>query len=251
MDEARKLTLALDTSMPTSSAALLDGADILASRTWEAGRRHSMHLEPNVRAAIGAELEHVGVVAVAAGPGGFSSLRASMAFAKGLCSALNIGFISVSTPLALAHSSPAGAESVLTLILDGSGQYFMQSFERRRIPHPSPLPEGEGTRSSSIEAAGECKLVGDAALHEALSGPVFVAGYVSEGDLDRMRESSKWPVEFGVELSMTGLARFVGLAAHANSQQARPMNAMNAMNAVPQYMRDAGITAPVRGWGKA
>ncbi len=245
MDEARKLTLALDTSMPTSSAALLNGADVIANRTWQAGRRHSMYLERNVRAALAAELDHVGIVAVASGPGGFSSLRASMAFAKGLCGALDTGFVSVSTPLALAYSSPADARSILTLVPAGSGQYFMQAFERRR--GPQPLPGRDGIVGGLIKAVGECKLVPQTALHEGLTGPVYVAGGVNPDDLDSLREASNWPVEFGVQLIATGLARFVGLAAYADPEQAAPISAMTA---VPQYMRGAGITAPVRGWAR-
>ena len=132
MDEVRRLILALDTSMPISSAALLDGISVVNSSVWRADRRHSMHLEPNVRAVVGAELDHVGTVAVAAGPGGFSSLRTSMAFAKGLCVALRVRLNSVSSSLALAYSAPVSAEWIISLIPTVRDHYFAQIFRRRK-----------------------------------------------------------------------------------------------------------------------
>ena len=246
MDNTRTLTLALDTSMVVSSAALLDGADVIAAGTWRAGRKHSMYLEPNVREVTDGKLDRVGIVAVASGPGGFSSLRTSMAFAKGLSSALDIGFAAVPTPLALAYSSPAGAESILTLIPAGAGQYFAQAFERRDAC--TRLSAEEGVQRGPFEAKGDCLLVHNTALHEIISGPVFVAGCVSGEDLDRMRETSSWPVEFDAGLTETGLAEFVGLAARHASEPARPVDAITA---IPQYLRGAGTTVPARGWARA
>ena len=246
MDNARTLTLALDTSMAVSSAALLDSAEVLAARGWRAGRKHSVYLEPNVREVTKGKLERVGTVAVAAGPGGFSSLRTSMAFAKGLCSALGLGFAAVPTPVALAYSSPADVKSMLTLIPAGSGRYFAQTFERARSS--DQFLEVSGARRTLPEAKGDCIVVNAEALHEIISGPVFVAGNVSEEDLDRMRESSSWPIEFDAGLIESGLARFVGLAAYHDSDPVRPTNAITA---VPQYMRGAGITVPERGWARA
>ena len=263
MNEDRELVLALDTSLETSSAALLYRTDVLRSSEWVAGRKHSMHLEPNVRAVVGTELGNIGIVAVAAGPGGFSSLRTSMAFAKGLCSALKIGFISVSPHLALAYSSQPDRTSILTLIPAATGQYFTQTFERLDRPHPNPLPEGDGIRDGSlvepltemeathpgsIEAVSECRLVPTEALHELISGPVFVAGNVSEQDLKLVRDASEWPIEIGAEVSDIGLARYVGLAGRENPGLA---GSTTAIAAVPTYMRSAGVTAPVRGWARA
>ena len=245
MDNTRTLTLALDTSMEVSSAALLDGANVIAARTWRAGRKHSIHLEPNVRAVTDGNLERVGTVAVASGPGGFSSLRTSMAFAKGLSSALDIGFVAAPTPLALAYSAPADAESILTLIPAGAGRYFAQAFERRG--GCGRLRDDE-VRPGLFEANGDCLVVGNMALPEIISGPVFVAGCINEEDLDRMRETSSWPVEFDAELTETGLAEFVGLAARHTSEPARPVDAITA---IPQYMRGAGTTIPARGWARA
>ena len=246
MDNNRTLTLALDTSLAVSSAALLDGPDVIASRTWRAGRKHSIYLEPNVREVADGKLERVGIVAVAAGPGGFSSLRTSMAFAKGLSSALDIGFAAVPTPVALAYSSPPDAESILTLIPAGAGRYFAQAFERGHSR--SCFPQQEEVGLAPVQATGDCLVVRNTALHEIISGPVFVAGCVGVEDLDRMRETSSWPVEFDAGLTESGLARFVGLAARHNSEPTRPVDAITA---VPQYMRGAGTTVPARGWARA
>ena len=246
MDNARTLTLALDTSMAVSSAALLYGAEVLASRAWRAGRKHSVHLEPNVRDVIEDKLERVGTVAVAAGPGGFSSLRTSMALAKGLCSALGLGLAAIPTPVALAYSSPADAKFILTLIPAGSGRYFAQTFER--VPPGDQLFGGSVKRSTLPEATGDCFVVNAEALHEIISGPVFVAGNLSEEDLGRMRETSSWPIQFDAGLIESGLARYVGLAEYDDSEPARPANAITA---IPQYMRGAGITVPARGWARA
>ena len=169
-----------------------------------------------------------------------------MAFAKGLYSALNIGFAAVSTPTALAYSSPVDAESILTVIPAGVGRYFAQTFERGGSY--TDTAEHEGGRCDLPEATSECSVVSNTALHEIISGPVFVVGPVSEEDLDRMRETSSWQIDFDAGLTEDGLARFVGLAAYHDVEPARPANAISA---VPQYMRGAGTTVPARGWARA
>ena len=233
MDDERDLILALDTSMATCSAALVMGDEIIRARTWRAGRRHSAHLEPNVRSLLGEDLGRLGMVAVSAGPGGFSSLRTSMAFAKGLCLALDVKFVDVPTSLALAYSAPADAKSLVTLIATGDDGYYAQSFQRR------------GER---VEAQGACELLQPADIHRLAGAGTMLVGELRETDIARIRELSGADIQHHSLPLEDGLAPLVGMAATAllGETQVRDL-----IRAVPIYVRGADITSPAQGWGRA
>jgi tRNA threonylcarbamoyl adenosine modification protein YeaZ len=87
------LTLALDTSTPAITVAVLDGVVALAEATTEVGNQHGEALAP----AISALLDHAGVrpddlsaVAVGLGPGPFTGLRVGIMTAAALADALAI-----------------------------------------------------------------------------------------------------------------------------------------------------------------
>ena len=233
MDDKRDLILALDTSMATCSAALVMGDEILRARAWRADRRHSAHLEPNVRSLLGDDLGSVGVVAVSAGPGGFSSLRTSMAFAKGLCLALGLKFVAVPASLALAYSAPADAKSLLTLIATGNDGYYVQSFQRR------------GDR---VEAQGACELLRPADIHHLAGARTTLVGDVRETDIARIRELSGAEIKHHSPPLEDGLAPLVGRAA---TDLLGENEVRDLIGAVPIYVRGADITSPAHGWGRA
>ena len=81
------MILALESSATACSVTLTRDGNILAQAFQHSGLTHSRTLLPmvdNVLNSCGESMEHVDVVAVAAGPGSFTGLRIGVATAKGL-----------------------------------------------------------------------------------------------------------------------------------------------------------------------
>ena len=81
------MILALESSATACSVALTRDGSVLAQAFQHSGLTHSRTLLPmvdNVLNSCGESMEHVNVVAVAAGPGSFTGLRIGVATAKGL-----------------------------------------------------------------------------------------------------------------------------------------------------------------------
>jgi tRNA threonylcarbamoyl adenosine modification protein YeaZ len=94
------MELAIDTSSNIVSVALSHKGEILASLKWQTTQNHTIELLPNLVCLleqVNVELDSIGAIIVAKGPGSFNGLRVGISTAKGLASALNIPLLGVST----------------------------------------------------------------------------------------------------------------------------------------------------------
>jgi tRNA threonylcarbamoyladenosine biosynthesis protein TsaB len=97
--------LVLDASGPLATATLFDGDTVLDARSETGGRGPAAVVPVLVRDVL-AEHGMPDAVAVVAGPGGFTGLRATLALAAGLADGRGIPAIAVSVPEALALGQP-------------------------------------------------------------------------------------------------------------------------------------------------
>jgi tRNA threonylcarbamoyladenosine biosynthesis protein TsaB len=98
--------IGIDTSAKTGSVALCDGDALLAELTLEMERSHSERLMPaldEILRLVGWDLQEVGLMTVALGPGSFTGLRVGVTTAKSLAFGLGIPAVGVSTFDAIAH----------------------------------------------------------------------------------------------------------------------------------------------------
>jgi tRNA threonylcarbamoyladenosine biosynthesis protein TsaB len=107
------LLLSLETSSPVCSVALhrLDGGALIGQSELRLDKSHSTHLTVLIEqllANTGHTLADLGAVAVSDGPGSYTGLRIGGAAAKGLCFALDIPLVAVSTLQALVAQVAAG-----------------------------------------------------------------------------------------------------------------------------------------------
>lgn len=105
--------LSLETSSPVCSVALheLTSGKLLGQSELRLEKSHSSHLSVLVSQLLentGHALADVGAVAVSDGPGSYTGLRIGAAAAKGLCYALDIPLLAISTLRSLAHQAAAG-----------------------------------------------------------------------------------------------------------------------------------------------
>ncbi|MCC2546204.1 tRNA (adenosine(37)-N6)-threonylcarbamoyltransferase complex dimerization subunit type 1 TsaB [Hymenobacter sp. BT175] len=100
------LILSLETSSPVCSVALHRDGKLLGQSELRLEKSHSTHLSVLVEQLL-ANTQHgladLAAVAVSDGPGSYTGLRIGAAAAKGLCFALNIPLLAISTLQALAY----------------------------------------------------------------------------------------------------------------------------------------------------
>ncbi len=99
--------LALDTSGPVCSVALLDEAGLCYEARAVNKLTHSRNLLPMVEEALdkgGKTMADISLVAAVVGPGSFTGVRIGVATAQGLARARGIGCLPVNALEAMAHS---------------------------------------------------------------------------------------------------------------------------------------------------
>jgi tRNA threonylcarbamoyladenosine biosynthesis protein TsaB len=94
------MILAIDSSTQWIGIALLQDSQILYEKIWRTNRRHTVELAPAIQTALnesGNQVVNLQAVAVAIGPGSFTSLRIGLAIAKGLSLSLHIPVVGIPT----------------------------------------------------------------------------------------------------------------------------------------------------------
>ena len=102
------LILHLETSTEVCSVCLSKGMEVLSLQESSENFTHSSILTTLIHRVMdtaGKELKDLDAVSLSIGPGSYTSLRIGSATAKGICYALNIPLIGISTLYALAHAT--------------------------------------------------------------------------------------------------------------------------------------------------
>ena len=126
------LMLALESSAKAASAAVFRDEKLLGITMENSGLTHSRTLLPMAEELLrnlDLSVRDLDQVAVAHGPGSFTGLRIGMAEAKGLCWALQIPAIGVSTLEAMAFGGPDMDGAMLCCAMDARrGQVYNALF---------------------------------------------------------------------------------------------------------------------------
>lgn len=125
------MILALDSATRHLGLAVLSNDTILAEQYWPAGRRQTEQLAPAI-ARLMDDLDltpaDIQAIAIAIGPGSFSGLRTSLAWAKGFALAQQCALIGVPTLDILAHAQPAFDGQLVCLIQAGRGRIAARTY---------------------------------------------------------------------------------------------------------------------------
>ena len=120
------MILAIDTSTQWMGISLFDGCLILYEKVWKTNRRHTVELSPAIANALldtGRERKDLKGVAVALGPGSFTSLRIGLAVAKGFSLSLHIPLIGVPSLNITARGIPSQDIDLICLLRAGRGRF--------------------------------------------------------------------------------------------------------------------------------
>lgn len=162
------MLLAIDTSTSWISLALYDGAFVQYEITWQSQHHHTVELAPALEqlfAHTGAQPADLTGLAVAIGPGSFTSLRIGLAAAKGMALGLKIPITGVPSLDIIAAAQPLDEKPLLAILQAG----------RSRLAYVTYLVEGDAWKPQHEPAA-----IDASDLVKTISTPTLLAGELSE-----------------------------------------------------------------------
>ncbi len=131
------MLLSIDTSTRYAGVALSDEERVVSCLLWYSKVNHTAELMP----AVAQALEHHGIparelegVAVALGPGGFSSLRVGLSVAKGLSAASGLPLVGVRTLELEAHPYLETGVAVCAMLDAGRSEVATARFDSQGHP---------------------------------------------------------------------------------------------------------------------
>ncbi len=140
------LVLAVDTTTPSGSVALLEDETLLGEVNVESAATHSARLLRAVDFLVGAHgrsVRDVDAFAVAAGPGSFTGIRIGLGAVKALAFASGRPIAPVSTLLALATKLASDGARLVAPILDAKrGEIYAALYEAGPDGLAEVLPQG-------------------------------------------------------------------------------------------------------------
>lgn len=140
------LVLALDTTTPGGSVALLEDETLLGEVNIDSAGTHSARLLRSVDFLLGAhgrDVQAVDAFAVAAGPGSFTGIRIGLGAAKALAFASGRPVAPVSTLAALGTKLAADGARLVAPLLDAKkGEIYAALFEAGRSGLAEVVPQG-------------------------------------------------------------------------------------------------------------
>jgi tRNA threonylcarbamoyladenosine biosynthesis protein TsaB len=102
------LLLNIDTALETASVSLAEDGKVLQGAVNESQKDHAAWLQPAIKKLFTEadyKLENINAIGVINGPGSYTGLRVGLATAKGLCYALGIPLVTISSLEVLALSA--------------------------------------------------------------------------------------------------------------------------------------------------
>ena len=230
------MELAIETVGELSSVAVSDEGRLLAEITWESGRRHTPSLVPmiervcaladaegNTEGEAGTTRAGLEVVIVDVGPGAYGGIRAGMAAAIGLATALGLECVGVGR-LELQSYAHAAAGSATAIHRASRRSWVWQTFEARAGRWEAQSGPSVGDVEELLEALG------------ASSGAVICGDTEWLDDEQRARVGADRLV-LGEALN----ARHAGLLAELGYRRWREGGGVAPAALEPLYLREPAI----------
>jgi tRNA threonylcarbamoyladenosine biosynthesis protein TsaB len=216
------LLLAVDTSGPVVTAALHDGAAVVAAVSRSDPRRHAELLAPaiaQVRSESGRSRDELTAVVAGVGPGPFTGLRVGVVTARVLGAALGIPVHGVCSLDALAAAAPSGP-----------AEFLVATDARRREVHWARYARDAAGRAVRVDGP-----------HVARPADVDPGGLPVVG-----RGAVLYPAELGTALEPLDVdaGQLAALAARALADGAGPADAAVLLPPEPLYLRRPDAVEP-------
>lgn len=172
------MILAIDSSTKNVGVCIYDGNHVLYEKVWHSKRRHTVELSPAVNLALtesGLKISSLICIAVATGPGSFTSLRIGLALAKGLCLSLLLPLVGVPSLDITAYGKCKTADRMICVLKAGRNRFAAQKY---LVENDQWVPEGDIFPATAEE------------LENLITEPTIICGEINEGD--RKILSRRW-----------------------------------------------------------
>lgn len=129
------MILAIDTSTARLGIAVYNGTEVLGETCWTSPNRHTVSLAAAAEALLNdleVDKKKLKAIAVALGPGSFTSLRVGLSFAKGISLGLGIPVIGIPTLDVTASQQPTAEMPLCAFLQAGRGKLAASFYEVRR-----------------------------------------------------------------------------------------------------------------------
>jgi len=161
------MLLALDTSTRRMGVALYDGTQVVHEMTWVSNFHHTVELAPAIDFALsraGVDSSALTAIAIARGPGSFTSLRTGLALAKGLALAQNLPLVGIPSLDFLAAAQPV-YELPLAAVLESGRKRLAVGWYK--------------AVDDRWQSTGELELHTGQSLYDLITEPTLVCGELS------------------------------------------------------------------------
>jgi tRNA threonylcarbamoyladenosine biosynthesis protein TsaB len=206
--------LAFDTSTSWISLALYDGVFIRYEITWHSRHHHTVELAPAIQALYRhtqTKSEDLTGLAVAIGPGSFTSLRIGLAAVKGLALALNLPVVGVPTLDVIARAQPLDEKPMIAVLQAG----------RSRLAYAHYLVE-----NGAWQAQNEPEVIDPKELVKEITEPTLICGELSAEARSTIGRRWKNAILAPPSLSLrrAGFLAEIGWERLVNGQEDDPVN---------------------------
>lgn len=142
------MLLAVDTSTAQVGLALYDGAQVLGEMIWTTRQHHTTELAPALsgllnRSAV--SMDMVTALAVAIGPGSFTSLRVGLSLVKGIAFARRLPVVGIPTLDIIAAAQPLAKHPLVALLQAGRTRIAFSLYQSQKKEWQAEGPIRSGT----------------------------------------------------------------------------------------------------------
>jgi tRNA threonylcarbamoyladenosine biosynthesis protein TsaB len=168
------MLLAVDTSTAHVGLAIYDEAQVIGESMWRSNQHHTVELAPAVAellARSGLTMEDIRALAVALGPGSFTSLRVGLSLVKGLSLARHLPLVGIPTLDIYTASQPVSKLPLLAAIQAGRGRLAVGWYKSTK---------------NGWQAKGPARVATVDMLIEEIQSPSIVCGEFSAQERQRL-----------------------------------------------------------------
>ena len=174
------MILAVDTSTQQIGVCLYDGHVVLGELSWHSGRHHTVELAPSIDLLMSrcdVTIDSLKGLAVAIGPGSFTSLRVGLSHIKGMALALHIPVFGIPTLDIVAGAQPASELPLVAVLHAG----------RTRLAYQVYRWQGRGWRSEGAPRIAYAQDLAEQIQHEAI-----ICGELSAEDVTALKKIERF-----------------------------------------------------------
>jgi tRNA threonylcarbamoyladenosine biosynthesis protein TsaB len=190
------MLLAVDTSTTQIGLALYDGTQVIGETLWHGKLRHTTTLAPTVADLLertNTKMSDVEAIAIALGPGSFTSLRVGLAFVKGLALARHVPLIGIRTLDMLTAAQPARDLDLVAVLQAGRGRLAVSRYH---------APDGQ-----TWQPNGEPTVMRIDELLESIHSPTMVCGELTADERKQLADDDR--IQLGTPTQCTRRPAFL------------------------------------------